>query len=148
MLQKLFISKTNSTYIQGFRYLFAGAAGFATDFGILYILTSRFHIYYLISATISFSVGVLVTYLISIYWVFQQKSHHKRVIEFILFIVIGVIGLILTLTLLWFFTEKLHIYYLISKILATTLVYFWNFFARKWLLFKPSGGNLIRTSNE
>jgi len=137
LINKLFIAKTDNTLIQGFRYLFAGAAGFITDFSILFILTNYLHIYYLISATISFTLGVFVTYIISIYWVFQQKSHHKRLIEFILFVVIGVIGLILTLILLWFLTEKTHIYYLLSKIIATIIVYFWNFFARKWLLFGP-----------
>lgn len=135
MINRLFIKKTNNTYVQGFRYLFAGAAGFTTDFIILFALTHYFNIYYLISATFSFTVGVLVTYLISIYWVFQQKSHHSRVNEFILFVIIGVIGLGLTIMLLWFFTDKLHIYYLVSKMMATIIVYFWNFLARKKILF-------------
>jgi len=137
MLRRIFLKKTNSTYVQGFRYLFAGAAGFTTDFTILYILTSKFHIHYLLSATIGFIAGVFITYIISIYWVFQQKSHRSRAMEFALFVVIGVVGLVLTLCLLWLFTEKLHIYYLVSKMLATVLVYFWNFFARKKLLFNP-----------
>ncbi len=137
MLKRIFLKKTSNTYVQGFRYLFAGAAGFFTDFSILYILTSKFHVHYLLSATIGFTAGVFVTYIISIYWVFQQKSHRSRVVEFTLFVIIGVVGLVLTLCLLWLFTEKLHIYYLVSKILATILVYFWNFFARKRLLFSP-----------
>lgn len=135
MINRLFINKTDNTYVQGFRYLFAGAAGFITDFTILFILTHFLDIFYLISATVSFTVGVFITYLISIYWVFQQKSHRKRTSEFILFVLIGIVGLILTLGLLWLFTEKLHIYYLISKIIATIIVYIWNFFARKKLLF-------------
>lgn len=135
MINKLLINKTENTYVQGFRYLFAGAAGFITDFTILFILTHFLNIFYLISATVSFTAGVFVTYIISIYWVFQQKSHRKRTTEFILFVLIGIVGLILTLGLLWFFTEKLHIYYLVSKIIATIIVYFWNFFARKKLLF-------------
>ena len=138
MINKLFLNKTDNTYVQGFRYLFAGAAGFITDFVILFVLTHYLDIFYLVSATISFTVGVFVTYIISIYWVFQQKSHRNRSSEFILFVLIGLVGLVLTLTLLWFFTERLHIYYLISKIIATVIVYFWNFFARKKLLFSKT----------
>ncbi len=138
MLQRIFLKKTSNTYVQGFRYLFAGAAGFITDFAILYILTSRFHFYYLLSATIGFSAGVFVTYIISIYWVFQQKSHRSRAVEFSLFILIGLVGLVITLFLLWLFTDRLHLYYLVSKVIATVLVYFWNFFARKRLLFSPA----------
>lgn len=135
MLSKLFIAKTNSAYIQGLRYLFAGAAGFIVDFGLLFTLTHFLHIYYIYAAAISFTLGVFVTYVISIYWVFQQKSRHNRLMEFFLFVAIGVFGLALTLLLLWVFTEKLHIYYMYSKIIATVVVYFWNFFARKHLLF-------------
>ena len=147
MLNRIFVNKTNNTYVQGFRYLFAGAAGFITDFSILFILTHYFNVYYLFSATISFTAGVFVTYLISIYWVFQQKSHRKRSSEFILFVLIGVVGLILTLGLLWIFTEKLHIYYLVSKIIATVIVYFWNFFARKKLLFSKLPESNISIQN-
>ena len=140
MFEKIFIKKSSNTFVQAFRYVFAGSAGFAVDFLILFILTHYFNLYYLLSAAIGFIAGVFLTYIISIYWVFQIKSHRSRVGEFIIFILIGLAGLGITVVFLWVFTEKTHINYLLSKILSTIIVYFWNFFARKRLLFKD--GNI------
>ena len=38
--------------------------------------------------------------------------------------------------LMWVFTEKLNWYYMISKAVAAIIVLFWNFFAKKLLLYR------------
>ena len=48
---------------------------------------------------------------------------------------IGVIGLGLDTLFVWIFTDSLKIYYMLSKIISTILVFIWNFGARK-LLYK------------
>jgi putative flippase GtrA len=37
---------------------------------------------------------------------------------------------------MWLAVEKIGIYYIFSKIIATILVFFWNFGLRKMLVFK------------
>ena len=37
---------------------------------------------------------------------------------------------------MWLFTEKLNWYYMISKAVAAIIVLFWNFFAKKLLLYR------------
>jgi putative flippase GtrA len=59
----------------------------------------------------------------------------NKYLEFLLFLVIGLIGLGLNELFLWMLTDLAHVYYLISKILTAVVVYLWNFFARKILLF-------------
>ena len=135
MLKKLLVHRTENTYVQGFRYLFAGAAGFSADLLVLFILTHYLDVYYLLSAMVSFMAGITITYLVSIKWVFGRRSGYGRRKEFAIFSLIGVIGLLITLASMWLLTDILHIYFLISKIVATVLVYFWNFSARKKLLF-------------
>ena len=57
---------------------------------------------------------------------------------------IGLAGLGLTLFFLWFFTDFVGIYKEISKIMASALVLFWNFIARKVILFqKDKGAGMI-----
>jgi len=51
-------------------------------------------------------------------------------------VLVGAVGLALNEALLWVFTETLGLHYLISKILAATLIFGWNFGARKLLLFR------------
>jgi putative flippase GtrA len=46
------------------------------------------------------------------------------------------VGLGLNEVFIWFFTAEVGFYYLISKIISAIIVLFWNFFARKYVLFK------------
>lgn len=135
-IEKLFRQNTDKTIVQLFRYFFVGGAAFIVDFGSLYILTDIFGIYYLISAAIAFILGLIVNYLLSISWVFNQRTMDNRLSEFTVFTIIGVIGLGLNEVLIWFFTGYIGLFYLVSKIIAAVIILFWNFFARKYALFK------------
>jgi putative flippase GtrA len=137
LMIKLFLRQTDSLFIQFFRYFFVGGLAFVVDFGLLYFLTEFAGFYYLFSATISFTAGLCVNYIVSIKWVFSQnKGLKNKKIEFLIFSFIGIVGLLLNAIFIWFFTEKLLFYYMISKVLSTVIVYFWNFFARKYILYK------------
>ena len=128
--------QTDNTRIQLFRYLFVGGAAFIVDLTSLFILTNYLGVYYLISAAIAFILGLIINYFLSIKWVFNRRNLENRTFEFGIFAVIGIIGLGLNEVFIWFFTQDLQIYYLFSKILAAVIILFWNFFARKFMLFR------------
>jgi putative flippase GtrA len=134
--EQLLIKKTNNIFIQLFRYTFVGGIAFLFDFGSLYLLTEKFHVYYLISAAGAFLAGLLVNYYLSIVWVFENRSNKSKQMEFLIFALIGIIALGFNEFFIWFFTEKIRIYYLYSKIISTIIVYLWNFFIRKLVLFR------------
>ncbi len=134
--KKLLKDPADKTRIQLFRYIFVGGAAFIVDFTSLFILTDFFGIYYLISAAIAFILGLFVNYFLSVKWVFNKRKIENRTFEFGIFAVIGIIGLGLNEVIIWFFTEDLQIYYLLSKIIAAVIILFWNFFARKLALFR------------
>ena len=54
-----------------------------------------------------------------------------RLQELTVFIGLSVIGLGLNQLLMWLFVDKLHIYYMLSKIIATAIVMVYNFITRK-----------------
>lgn len=135
-LSRLFASKTNNTIIQLFRYFFVGGFAFVIDYGSLFILTEYCRINYLTSAAIAFLLGLLINYLISILWVFGQKTVTSRCMEFLIFAVIGLIGLVLNEAIMYFGSEILGLHYMFSKLCSTGIVFFWNFFARKIILYK------------
>lgn len=135
LIDTVFKGKTDNTYFQLIRYTFVGGLAFLVDFGTLYLLTEFFHLHYLLSAGIAFLLGLITNYLLSIRWVFTARSVRSKKVEFLVFAVIGLIGLGLNELFLWIFTDLLGIYYLLSKILTTIMVYLWNFFARKYILF-------------
>lgn len=126
---------TDNIYIQFFRYLFVGGFAFLVDFSLLYVFSDICGIYYLISAMLSFIISLIVNYLISTYWVFNKNQMDNKLVEFGIFSLIGVVGLIFTEIILYLCTDVIGLYYLISKIIATAIVMFWNFLARRFLFY-------------
>ena len=104
--------------------------------GILVLLTEVARIYYLVSAAFSFLAGTSLSYALSTLWVFDVRRFHSRFWEYAVFVAVGIAGLGLNEALLWIFTEPLGIYYLASKVIAASIGFFWNFSARRWILFR------------
>lgn len=71
---------------------------------------------YLISATISFTVSVVFNYLASMRYVFTHKQGLSRRREFVIFVVLSVIGLGVNDLLMWLGSSVLGVSYLIVKI--------------------------------
>lgn len=136
LIYRLLVYDTDSWFFQMFRYAIVGGASFAVDYGLLYILTEFFGVHYLLSATASFTAGLLVNYLISIRWVFGQSKLTSRTAEFVVYGIIGVAGLLLNNLLLYLFTDHLHLHYMLSKLIAAAIVLAWNFVGRKIILFR------------
>ncbi len=109
---------------------------FLADFGILALLTEVFGLFYLLSAGISFMAGVTISYVISVGWIFRSRRIASRGAEYALFVLVGAVGLAMNEGLLWVFTERVGLFYLLSKIIAGAIVFFWNFGARKYILFR------------
>ena len=131
--------RTHNSYIQFFRYFFVGGTAFVVDTGIFKYLTDYKDIYYVISATIGFIAGIIVNYILSTIWVFHRKngelSKKQHLIDISIFSIIGIMGYLLTLAILWLFLEQLGFSTLSSKIVAGVIVLFWNFLGRKYLVF-------------
>ncbi|MBO4352811.1 MAG: GtrA family protein [Eggerthellaceae bacterium] len=111
-----------------------GFIAFLIDYGLLAFCTEILHINYLISATIGFTVSVVFNYLASMRYVFAHKEDMSRRREFIIFVILSVIGLIINNACLWAGVELLGWHYLIGKIGATAIVMIWNFVTRKIFL--------------
>ena len=135
-ISKIIIKKTNNGFIQFVRYGLVSVIALAVDFGGMVLLVELFSIHYLVAATVSFISGLVVNYLLSRAWVFTDRKYESRVKEFIVFTGIGIVGLLLNNSIMWLAVEKIGIYYIFSKIIATILVFFWNFGLRKMLVFK------------
>ena len=135
IIDRLFIAPTSNIWLQLLRYGFVGGVAFLVDYGSLCLLTEVFGLHYLLSAAVAFILGLVVNYLISISWVFNADRTSSPLKEFAVFAIVGIIGLGLNELVIYLFTDVLHVHYMVSKLISTAIVFFWNFFARKMLLF-------------
>ena len=112
----------------------AGVVAFFIDFGVLVFLTEVFGIDPVISATVSFTVSVVFNYLASMRYVFSHREGMSRKREFVIFVILSVIGLGINDVMMWAGTAYTAIDYRIIKIVATAVVMVWNFVTRKIFL--------------
>lgn len=120
------------------KFGFVGGTAFIIDAGTLFVLTEFCGIHYLISGAISFTLSVIYNYILSIKWVFDAKEGNSKAAELAVFIGLSVIGLGLNQLFMWFFVDVLHIYYMLSKIVATAIVMVYNFITRKLFIEKKN----------
>ncbi|MFP4520964.1 MAG: GtrA family protein [Fibrobacterota bacterium] len=136
MILRRFLSDTpDKTIVQMFRYVFAGALAFITDFGLLVFFTEISGIHYLVSAALSFCVAVTVSYVMCTKWVFHKRRLENVRAEFTVFFIIGAVGLFLNEAVLYFLTENASLHYMVSKIFSSLIVSSWNFFGKKYILY-------------
>ena len=133
IVSTVLLQKSDNIYVQFFRYLFVGGTAAVVDVGSLYFLTSRFGLYYLVSAAIAFLLGIVTNYVLSIVWVFRSSGKMKK--EILLFVLIGVSGLILNETIMYGLVSILALFYLAAKLISTAVIMVWNFGLRKKFVF-------------
>ena len=121
---------------QIFKFGMVGGLCFFIDYGLMILLTEFLGVHYLLSSSISFTVSVIVNYILSMKFVFQTRSNSSKIYEFIFFVVLSIVGLGLNQMIMWIVVDIINIHYMISKIFATFIVMIYNFASRKLLLEK------------
>lgn len=138
LFKKLFVDQSSHGLVQLIRYGLVVAIAAPIDLGGYVVLKSAFHVYYVLAATISFTVSLIVNYLLSVAWVWTNHTGRQRHIDATIFMIIGIVGLVITDAVVYLFTDFAHSNYIISKLIAFTIVFFWSFGARRWLFNKKA----------
>lgn len=116
------------------RFFIVGGIATLIDFIFLYIFKEFLNMDVIIANTLSFIISVTYNYIASIVWVFDINKEKNKKIQFILFILFSIFGLVLNNIILYILTDIFNMYYLISKVVATFIVMIFNFITRKKFL--------------
>lgn len=116
------------------RYGFVSGLAFVVDFGTMYVCIHFLHLSTMWATTIGFCLGIVTNFITSTLWVFD-KTHHRRMAEIGLFLLVGVTGLGLNNLIVWFCHYRLGIWSMVSKLISTAIVFFWNFLLRRFLIY-------------
>lgn len=116
---------------QSVKYFVVALVGLLIDFAILFALVDFLGLNYLVSAAVSFLVALVVNFVLSERFVFRDPKISNSLNRFVLFGMIGLLGLGILTVSMWLMVDGLGLQYLLAKVLATVLVYVWNFLARK-----------------
>ena len=119
-----------------FKYILVGGVAAIVDIGLFSLLTQVENFHWFPVSIASFCIATLVNYYLSITHVFQSGSRFQKHHEVLLVFIISGIALILNQFILYFLIEKADWNLIFAKISATGLVFFFNYFGRKKIVFK------------
>lgn len=111
-----------------------GVIATVIDFGVMNILYYGLGLDMLIANTSGFVISLIFNYLASMKYVFAHKEGMSRRREFVIFVVLSVIGLVLNDGIVLALKSGLGLEANLAKICATALVMVYNFVTRKIFL--------------
>lgn len=143
----LFRKDTDNILLQLFRYCFVAVGAFIVDYGTYFLTSYVIGIPYLVAAFLGFVTGTLTNYAIAKFLVFRGEPK-SRAGEIAGVFLIGAIGLVFLEAGIWFFTEKVGVHYLVSKLIMTVIVFAWNFLARRFFMYSKRFNVLKDKANQ
>jgi putative flippase GtrA len=135
-LRNLLAGPVESIGLQIPRALVVSVLAMLLDFGLLIALVEGLNTPKLVAATISYLAGGIIQYTLCSVWVFPNAPQNVAV-GFTAFTLLSLVGLGITWVTMFALHEQMHLSYILAKIVALGLAFNWNFFSRKYLLFKP-----------
>ncbi len=126
----------NKTIKEFILYVVVGGISTLTEWAVFGLLDKfATGLYYLASVIIAYVISTFVNWLAGRILVFKtrKQSFWREIISVYL---ASVIGLLLNLGIMWLEVSKFGIDKMISKVIATVLVFAYNFLIRKYFIYK------------
>ena len=116
------------------RFFIVGALSALIQFSILISLVEFLFIKPIWSSTVGYIAGALLNYTLNHYYTFKSSLSHKK--SLVRFTLNSLFGLFLNFSLMKIFL--LYYTYIISQILASGVILFWNFMIHRYWTFGPN----------
>ena len=116
-------------------YFFVAGLSAVIDISLFTIFAGYFKFPWFIISVITFIIATLVNYFLSIRFVFESGSRYKKHHEILGVFIVSTLALLLNQMFLFLFIEKLKIHLVIAKCITTGMLFLWNYYGRKRLIF-------------
>lgn len=122
-----------------FHYGIVGGIAALAEWISFYISNEPLHINHMWSTCIAFVAGTATNFFLASRFVFKT-SKYTRAGEVALVYLVSLVGLLCNLGLMRLFVDTWQWWPMLSKILATGIVFLWNFLSRRYLIYREKGG--------
>ncbi len=126
---------------QFFSYFFVGGIAALVEWGMFFVFSNLLHIYYQGATVLAFLFSTITNWWLGRTFTFKDSAYQsKKQKEFILIFGVSAIGLFLNMILMYLWVSLLgmntDLKKMIGKVAATGMVFFWNFFIRKYVVYR------------
>lgn len=115
-------------------YGLIGSFSSSLDFIIYTILVRFVNVHYMVANCFSVLCGITTSFVLNRNFNFKVKNKTKH--RFIIFLTVGLCGMMLSNIILWFCIEGLHFKVIFSKLLSIVLVVMFQFLVNKYYTFR------------
>jgi putative flippase GtrA len=120
--------------IRFFRFGLVGTSGLCIDFCITWVFKEKIKANKYMSNVFGFVIAATSNYFLNKYFTFQNTDT-ELIQQFLSFIGIALVGLGFNLGIIYCLQTFSKINFYVSKLIATVIVFLWNFFANSWFTF-------------
>jgi glycosyltransferase involved in cell wall biosynthesis/putative flippase GtrA len=117
------------------RYLICGVAAATVNIGSLFIFTDIAGIWYLYSSILAFFISLVMSFVLQKFVVFKDMKTGKMHRDFMKFFISAVLSVTTNTILVYFFTDIVGVWYILSQIIAGFFVMIQNFTFYKFFIF-------------
>ena len=121
-----------------FRYVITGGIAAVFDLCFFLVFSTWLGFNYLIVGGLGFLIATAINYIISVRIVFQSGARFGKKQEITAVYVVSGIGFLLHEIILYLSVDEFGFAGIVGKIIAMSSVFFWNYFLRKWYVFKET----------
>ena len=108
------MNRIKDLIIQFCKFGAVGGLCFGIDYGLMIFLTETHIMHYFASSAVSFTVSVIVNYILSMRFVFTGKEDMTKAQEMVIFVALSMIGLVMNQMIMWFAVEHLGMFYAVD----------------------------------
>ncbi len=123
-------------YKIGIKYVISGGISALVALILLYSLTDFFKVWYLISVVLGNVAGLFTNFCLQKYWTFRDPSSDRMQKQFMLFVTVAVIHLILNTTLMFFLVSVVGLWYMLAQVIVLGTLAIGSFLFHKKFTFK------------
>lgn len=119
---------------QIFLYLIVGGIATLVEWVLFYIFDAKLGIHYIPATALAFMVSTFANWLAGKLILFEDWSN--VIPEIVKIYAASIAGLFFNLVLMWIMVDIIGLQEMVSKIIATGIVFMWNFLIRKYAIYK------------
>jgi len=129
------------------RFGCVGLIGLVVNSGLLWLLTERGHLYYLLSSVAATEVAILVNFVLNHLWTFASLADGQPAVhKLVKFNVVSLGGLLLTISTLFALKQFAGLQYMLANTVAIGFASTWNYVVnRRWTWNTVAAANGVGT---
>ena len=113
-----------------------GGAATLVEWVFFWLFESLLHVQYLVATVLAIVISTFSNWLFGRLWTFKDSKKGNVLAEIGKIYVASIVGLLLNLLIMWALVDGAGLIEMLSKIIATGIVFVYNYLVRIWVIYR------------